>query len=106
VTGKQTFTESLAEYLKGQVIEQDPGLLNGIEIFSSVIRIPTYYGYHTFLGVLDSFVVMHTTLTSLKTWRMSDRNFYVIHLSRDDISIRIIYDSRNSLLLMTVPAGY
>jgi hypothetical protein len=101
---KLTFAESLADFVSGKIIEHDPG--SGIKIYSSVIRIPTYYGYHSFLGVLDNYIAKHTSITSLRTWRLEDRNFYVIHLSQEKISVTIIYDMQNSLLLLTTPAGY
>jgi hypothetical protein len=99
-----SFAESLANHLDGKLIEEDR-TGNG-NTWSSVIWIPTYYGYHSFLGVLDTFIAAHTALTSLRTWRLADRNFYVIQLWQNNISVRIIYDSRNSLLMLTTPAGY
>jgi hypothetical protein len=102
--GKLTFAESLADFVSGKIIEHDPG--SGIKVYSSVIRIPTYYGYHSFLGVLDNYIAKYTSLTSLRTWRLADRNFYVIHLSQEKVSVTIIYDMQNSLLLLTTPAGY
>ena len=103
---KTSFSESLAEYVNGVVLEQESAIHNTGEFSSSVIWIPTYYGYHTFLGVLDTFVHTNTTFTSLRTRRMENRNFYVIDLSEGDILIRIIYDSANSLLRLTMPPGY
>ncbi len=101
-----TFAESLAEHVQGKVLEHDRESVDNGRTWSSVIWIPTYYGYHTFLGVLDSFIAGHTALTSLRTWRLADRNFYVILLSQQNISVRIVYDSRNSLLMLTAPAGF
>ena len=101
-----TFAESLAEHVQGRVLEHDRESVDDGRTWSSVIWIPTYYGYHTFLGVLDNYVASHTALTSLRTWRLADRNFYVILLSQKNVSVRIVYDSRNSLLMLTAPAGY
>jgi hypothetical protein len=106
VSDKATFAESLAEFVSGKVLEQDPDFQNGRPVCTSVVWIPTYYGYHSFLGVLDSFIIKHTAITSLRTWRLADRNLYVIHLSQENISVSIIYDLRDSLLLMTTPPGY
>ncbi len=103
---KATFAESLADFVSGKVLEQDPAFQNGRPVCTSVVWIPTYYGYHSFLGVLDSFIAKHTTITSLRTWRLADRNLYVIHLSQENISVSIIYDLRDSLLLLTTPPGY
>ncbi|MFO7923129.1 MAG: hypothetical protein R6U58_05505 [Bacteroidales bacterium] len=103
---ESSFSESLAEYVGGVVVEQETGFLDGEEIFTSVIWIPTYYGYHSFMGVLDNYILNHTTITSLRTWRLEDRNFYVIHLSQKNLSVRIIYDSRDSLLMLSLPPGY
>ncbi len=103
---KLSFSESLADYVNGIVIEQESEIPDGGELSSSVIWIPTYYGYHTILGVLDTYVHSNTTFTSLRTKRMADRNFYVIDLSEDEILIRIVYDSANSLLRLTMPSGY
>ncbi len=103
---RNTFTESLAEYVQGSIIEPEQGSADDDQVWSSLVWIPTYYGYHTFLGVLDNFIAGHTSLTSLRTWRLEDRNFYVILLSRKNISIKIIYDSRNSLLMLTGPVEF
>ena len=103
---KSPFSESLAEFVSGIVLEQGVDMQDGEEVSSSVIWIPTYYGYHTFLGVLDSYIHDHTSITALKTRRLPDRNFYVIDLTEKEISIRIIYDSANSLLLLSMPPGY
>jgi hypothetical protein len=105
-TTRTTFAESLAEHVQGRVLEHDRESVDNGRTWSSVIWIPTYYGYHTFLGVLDSFIAGHTALTSLRTWRLADRNFYVILLSQKNVSVRIVYDSRNSLLMLTAPAGF
>ncbi len=98
--------ESLAEYVSGTVIEKGQSIENGEVINSSVVWIPTYYGYHTFLSVLDSYILNHTSITMLTTWRLDDRNFYIIYLSEKDILIKIIYDSENSLLFLSLPVGY
>lgn len=103
---KSPFSESLAEFVSGIVLEQGVDMQDGEEISSSVIWIPTYYGYHTFLGVLDSYIHEHTSITTLKTRRLANRNFYVIYLIEKDISIRIIYDSANSIIRLTMPPGY
>jgi hypothetical protein len=99
-----SFAESLADHLDGKLLENDR--TGDGKTWSSVIWIPTYYGYHSFLGVLDAFIAAHTALTSLRTWRLADRNFYVIQLWQNNLSVRIIYDSRNSILMLTTPAGY
>ena len=106
VREKSPFSESLAEFVSGIVLEQGVDMQDGEEVSSSVIWIPTYYGFHTFLGVLDSYIHDHTSITTLKTRRLADRNFYVIYLIEKEISIRIIYDSANSLLLLSMPPGY
>jgi len=103
---KSPFSESLAEFVSGIALEQGVDMQDGEEISSSVIWIPTYYGYHTFLGVLDSYIHEHTSITTLKTRRLANRNFYVIYLIEKDISIRIIYDSANSIIRLTMPPGY
>ncbi len=103
---KSSFSESLADYVNGIVLEQESDIHNTGEFSSSVIWIPTYYGYHTFLGVLDTYVHSNTTFTSLRTRRLDNKNFYVIDLSEGEILIRIIYDSVNSILRLTMPPGY
>ncbi|MFP4365766.1 MAG: hypothetical protein ACLFQA_01605 [Bacteroidales bacterium] len=103
---KLSFTESLAEHVSGIILEKDPLTGDEEDLNSSVMWIPTYYGYHSFLGVLETFIQKYTNFTRLRTWRLADRNFYVIHLSQDDISIKIIYDSRESLLLLSLPLGW
>jgi len=103
---KSPFSESLAEFVSGIALEQGVDMQDGEEISSSVIWIPTYYGYHTFLGVLDSYIHEHTSITTLKTRRLANRNFYVIYLIEKDISIRIIYGSANSIIRLTMPPGY
>lgn len=105
-TAPKTFAESLADHVQGKVLEQDRESHDAGMTWSSVIWIPTYYGYHSFLGVLENYIAAHTAFTTLRTWRMADRNFYVIQLGQRNISVRIIYDSRNSLLMLTGPAGY
>jgi hypothetical protein len=104
--GKQPFTQSLAKHVSGTVIEERFEIRNGQTFNASVIKIPGYYGYHSILGVLDTYVLYQTDLTSLKTWRMADRNFHVINLDGKNISVSIIYDSRESLLLLYLPPGY
>ncbi len=100
------FSRSLAKYVSGIVLEQGSEVRDGELIDTSVIWIPTYYGYHNFLGVLDNYIIHHTSITTLRTWRMADRNYYVINLGKKDFLINIIYDSRNSLLMLSHPPGY
>ena len=75
-------------------------------MITTVMWIPTYYGYHSFMGVLDSYIVKHTSLTLMRTGRMAERRLYVIHLSQENISVTIMYDSLDSLLYLTTPEGY
>ena len=100
------FTGSLASHLSGVVLKYEPSAPGSDGPDSSVIRIPTYYGYHSFMGVLDNYILNHTTITVLKTRRMDDRNFYMISLLDKSRSIEIIYDSVNSILMLTLPHGY
>ena len=100
------FTGSLASHLSGVVLKYEPSASGSDGPDSSVIRIPTYFGYHSFMGVLDNYILNHTTITVLKTRRMNDRNFYMISLLDKSRSIEIIYDSVNSLLMLTLPHGY
>lgn len=101
-----TFPKSLATYLNGTLKEENQYIEEGRRVNSSVILIPTYYGYHSFLGVLDSYILNHTDITSLRTWRLAENNIYVILLTDNHTSVRILYDPVNSLLLLTAPVGY
>lgn len=104
---KLSFTESLARHVSGIVRkDQGPALEDGEMIDSSVIWIPTYYGYHSFIGVLDNYLLHHTSITSMRTWRMEERKYWAIHLSGKDVSIKIVYDSLDSLLLLSLTPGY
>lgn len=106
-SGNLSFTESLARHVSGIVRkDQGPVLEEGEMVDSSVIWIPTYYGYHTFIGVLDNYLMHHTSITSMRTWRMEERKYWAIHLSGKDVSIKIIYDSLDSLLLLSLTPGY
>ncbi len=104
---KSDFPASLAQYVSGVVLEQEDNLEGGKKVISSVVWIPTYYGYHTFMGVLDSYIQNQTTISRLRTRRVAaDRNHYIIMLSDKDVSVTIIYDTVNSLLIMSAPPGY
>ena len=103
---KSTFSESLAEFVSGIILEQGQIIEDGELINLSVIWIPTYYGYHTFLGVLDSYIINHTSITRMTTWRLAEKNSYVIHLTETNLSVKIIYDTINSQLSLTFPLGY
>lgn len=104
---KIDFPASLAQYVSGVVLEQEENIEGGKKVISSVVWIPTYYGYHTFMGVLDSYIQNQTTISRLRTRRVAaDRNHYIIMLSDKDVSITIIYDTVNSLLIMSAPPGY
>ncbi len=103
---KISFSESLAWYVNGEIIEKRSDCSDGGKTDYSEILIPRYYGYHSFLGVLDSFVARHTSITHLQTWQLADRNFHVIHLRGENVYVKIIYDLRDSMLLLTTPAGY
>jgi hypothetical protein len=105
-SGKQPFTQSLANHLSGTVIEEKFEIRHGQAVNASIIRVPGYYGYHSILGVIDTYILYQTNLTSLKTWRMANRNFYVIHLNGDNITLSIVYDAQQSLLLLSLPPGY
>lgn len=104
---KIDFPASLAQYVSGVVLEQEDNIEGGKKVISSVVWIPTYYGYHTFMGVLDSYIQNQTTISRLRTRRVAaDRNHYIIMLSDKDVSVTIIYDTVNSLLIMSAPPGY
>jgi hypothetical protein len=104
---RPTFSESLAEYVSGVVLDQEDNIENGKAVISSVVWIPTYYGYHSFIGVLDTYIQNQTSISGLRTRRLAaDRNHYVIMLSDKDVSVKIIYDTVNSLLFMSAPPGY
>jgi hypothetical protein len=100
------FTESLAIFVSGTILEQGEGTEDGIIINSSVIRIPGYYGYHSFLLVLDNFIAYNTSLTAMRTWRMEEKNFYVIDISGKNITVRIVYDTHASIIKLSTPTGY
>lgn len=103
---KLLFTESLAMFVSGTILEQGEGRVDGNIINSSVIRIPGYYGYHSFLLVLDNFIAYNTTLTALRTWRMEEKNFYVIDISGKNMAVRIVYDTHASIIMLSLPTGY
>jgi hypothetical protein len=103
---KLLFTESLAMVVSGTILEQGEGIVDGNVINSSVIRIPGYYGYHSFLLVLDNFIAYNTSLTKLRTWRMEEKNFYVIDITGQNIAVRIVYDTHASLIMLSLPTGY
>jgi hypothetical protein len=103
---KLPFTEALAVYVCGTIMEQHPGTEDGRTINSSVIRIPGYYGYHSFLLVLDNFIAYNTSLTKMRTWRMEEKNFYVIDITGSNIAVRIVYDTHASIIMLSLPKGY
>ncbi|MGF1586494.1 MAG: hypothetical protein ACFCUM_14305 [Bacteroidales bacterium] len=103
---KLLFTESLAMFVSGTILEQGEGTVDGKIINSSVIRIPGYYGYHSFLLVLDNFIAYNTSLTAMRTWRMDEKNFYVIDISGKNMAVRIVYDTHASVIMLSLPAGY
>jgi hypothetical protein len=103
---KLPFTESLARFVSGTILEQGEGTEDGKFVNSSVIRIPGYYGYHSFLLVLDNFIAYNTSLTKLRTWRMEEKNYYVIDISGKNIAVRIVYDTHASIIMLSLPTGY
>lgn len=103
---KSLFCESLAQFVSGNILKMENSFEDGKAVITTVMWIPTYYGYHSFMGVLDSYIVKHTSLTLMRTWRMAERRLYVIHLSQENISVTIMYDSLDSLLYLTTPEGY
>jgi hypothetical protein len=103
---KLLFTESLAMFVSGTILEQGEGRVDGNIINSSVIRIPGYYGYHSFLLVLDNFIAYNTALTAMRTWRMEEKNLYVIDISGKNMAVRIVYDTHASIIMLSLPTGY